>query len=1712
MPATPSSTRRAPLMQTLVQALVLAGLGSHLAAAANATLPGGLTVVQGQAGVSVQGTQMTVTNSAGALLNWQRFSIGAQAGVHFQQPDATSRVLNRVAGNDPSQILGRLTSNGEVWLLNPNGVLFGRDARVDVRSLVVSTLNLGNDDWRAGRLRLGGEGGGAAIVNQGELRSTSGGRVLLVAGAGGVRNEGLIVAPDGQVTLAAGRSADLVDSGTGHVAVRVQAPQGEALNLGRIGGSRVDLAAAMVNQNGIVRAEALGGDGGLVVLSAAERASVAGTVDASGRSGSAGRGGTVQLLGREVGLLDGSTIDVSGPAGGGTVHAGGGRQGADPGLRNAEALYMGPQATLLADATARGDGGSVVLWSDRSTRAYGRLSARGGPQGGDGGFIETSGGRLDARPAAVRTDAPAGRTGLWLIDPNDLLISDQVPTADVSAGPDFQTLDDRATLSTASIVAALNQGNNVTITTANNGANTQNGDVTMVLATIDVAPPQPVSLTINATRNLGLQGVRVQSSGQPLNLTLSAANGGSSGAVGLSGVTVDTAGGNIDIGGNTRVTGPNRASTRSGAVANAVSSGIGVAIEDTTLDAGSTGTIRIVGQSTSAETSALGVRIIDGVEGFTRLLGANIELWGFADSNAPIPRAGVSISSLGGGSGVGIEARNSLTITGQAHSSVFAGGATAPAPVGVAVDNGLLIAGPAAAVGRPNLLIEGSVSDGVPVAGVNAERVGVRLGGADLLLRVGGGSGAQVIGRDAIASPGNSAAVVLAAGRNAIDFVSAGPVLIDGDSSVRLAGAYLAPGGQVLQVSGGQIELQGVGVSGTPSALQFDARDVLDASGTLAPTGGSVRLSGRLVSLGLSGPLDLSAPGPVQLFTDRLRANPAAALQSTAAGDAIVVAGFDRASNVAQLPDNFGGLGLVAPNGRWLVYAADDGFVADAPLLGLAFYRYATVYPAGAGGSGNGLLYAQAPLLTLQAAVPISKVYDGGTAAPALQGADFTLGGLRPGHRFAAPLVAPALAYATPDAGTGLAVNASAFTPPAVESSQGVPVFGYGVVSSLQGSITPRPLTLSGAGAADKVYDGTRAATLSGGTLANLVPGETLGLVYGAALFDAAGVGAQRGVTGSVALADGSGRAANYTLAPSVLVQASITPATLTYVADAVQRTRGSSLPPFSGSVTGFVAGETLAGATTGALAFTASVPPSAPAGRYAIAGGGLAAANYVFVQAAGNATALTLVDPPPPPADDRAAPNEVERVLRADRDDVRSTLPPEVPPVQRTLDALPGTRPDPGGLGQRFEPLPIDSMSWPVLGVLLEARGQYKQSLLRDAITRLEVQPGLADLPACETVQQAESGECLVTDALVASAEAGSAVTQAPAAPPVPAPAAAAPAAPPGAPPSAPPSAPPAPPPAPPPAAPVATPAAAPPVAAAASQPAAPAAPAMTAPPTAPAPAEPGAPARPRPSVQPLLQPPPLPPARTVAAATLPQIQRKLAVLVGIDNYADSSIPTLENARRDADAVARVLEGHLGYEVVLVRDASRRALVGVLNRLALTARPSDSVVVYFAGHGTVVESTGRGYWIPADADAARPQSWVANTDIERLMGSIRASQVVLIADSCFSGSLVDLRRGSLPPPADDVRQILARRAAVVMSSGGNEPVSDGGRDGHSPFAASLMRELQGLDQWRPGSNVFQRVRDEVTRRIPQTPQYGPARQGRHAQGADYLFEERQLR
>jgi len=221
--------------------------------------------------------------------------------------------------------------------------------------------------------------------------------------------------------------------------------------------------------------------------------------------------------------------------------------------------------------------------------------------------------------------------------------------------------------------------------------------------------------------------------------------------------------------------------------------------------------------------------------------------------------------------------------------------------------------------------------------------------------------------------------------------------------------------------------------------------------------------------------------------------------------------------------------------------------------------------------------------------------------------------------------------------------------------------------------------------------------------------------------------------------------------------------------------------------------------------------------------------------------------------------------------------------------------------------------------------------------------------------------------------------------------------------------------------------------------------------------------------------------------------------------------MPQLSNAVGDARAVARLLATTFGYETVVIENGTRQRMVAALNRLATLVNPNDSVVIYYAGHGAVVPGTGLGYWQPANADPKDPKTWISNADIGRMISRLGATQVALISDSCYSGSLVPDERIRPSTGAVDPAAMLSRKAAVVMSSGGNEPVFDSGKDGHSPFAWNLMRTLQQVSNWQTGENVFERVRFAVARELPQRPRYGGSIASGHQAGSDYLFEQRQL-
>ena len=192
-------------------------------------IPTGPTVVSGAATFDAVGKTLTVTNTPGAIINWQGFSIRADEVTRFIQSGAASAVLNRVTGPEHSAILGQLLSNGRVFLINPNGVTVGAGARIDTAGFVASSLNLSNEDFLAGKFRFTDPGNAGKVTNAGTINAHSGGPVYLVAPT--VENHGVITAPNGDVILAAGKSVELVSTASPHLRVQVEAG-GEALNVG----------------------------------------------------------------------------------------------------------------------------------------------------------------------------------------------------------------------------------------------------------------------------------------------------------------------------------------------------------------------------------------------------------------------------------------------------------------------------------------------------------------------------------------------------------------------------------------------------------------------------------------------------------------------------------------------------------------------------------------------------------------------------------------------------------------------------------------------------------------------------------------------------------------------------------------------------------------------------------------------------------------------------------------------------------------------------------------------------------------------------------------------------------------------------------------------------------------------------------------------------------------------------------------------------------------------------------------------------------------------------------------------------------------------------------------------------------------------------------------------------------------------------------------
>ncbi|MCX7668523.1 MAG: filamentous hemagglutinin N-terminal domain-containing protein, partial [Anaerolineae bacterium] len=313
--AGPTTRRRQSAILSLLSTL---WLGAACGATFAANLPEGGQIVAGAGSIAQSGNTMTVTQSTDRMAaNWQSFSIGQGYAVNFVQPSSSAIALNRVLGSDVSRIQGSLTANGQVFLVNPNGVLFSPSARVEVGGLVASTRDLSVADFMAGNYRFSGSGN-AAIRNEGEIKVGAGGTAAFIAAR--IENAGRIEAPQGHVLMAAADTVRL-DLG-GPVKLEVEKGALDALieQGGAIlaDGGRVlltaqaadELTAAVINHTGITEARTLAtGERGEILLLADMKTGethVGGRLDASAPAG--GDGGFVETSAARVKVQEGAQV------------------------------------------------------------------------------------------------------------------------------------------------------------------------------------------------------------------------------------------------------------------------------------------------------------------------------------------------------------------------------------------------------------------------------------------------------------------------------------------------------------------------------------------------------------------------------------------------------------------------------------------------------------------------------------------------------------------------------------------------------------------------------------------------------------------------------------------------------------------------------------------------------------------------------------------------------------------------------------------------------------------------------------------------------------------------------------------------------------------------------------------------------------------------------------------------------------------------------------------------------------------------------------------------------------------------------------------------------------------------------------------------------------------------------------------------------------
>lgn len=790
-----------------------------------------------------------------AIIDWGSFNIGAGEATHFTQPTPNSVTLNRVHSADASTIDGVLTANGNIFIVNQNGVLFGAGSRVDVNGLVVSTADIGNDNFNAGNFKFDRPGNPAATIeNRGQITAKDAGLVGIVAP--NVLNSGTITAKLGRVHLASGDTAtvDLYGDGLMEVAVSDAVSSQRVENTGIINaaGGTIALTAAagrnvvnsVVKVSGELHAPSVGTHQGTIVIAAEGSNAVAGNVAANkGKKSGVGTvyvdgtldvsganagevGGKVTITGDHIAVLEQVTIDASGYNGGGIIHVGGQYlgQGDTP---TALVTIIQSGAILNASARAEGAGGEVIAYADERTEFAGSIEANGAGEQGDGGFVETSGKGALLALGQVRIIAGRnGKAGTWLLDPADITVTAATNT-NITGSPNFTANGTASQVSAASIKTLLDAGTNVTVTTSNDGY-AGNGDITVSSA---ITTTGSGALTLSAYRDVTVNAGITLHGGA---LTLRANNAGAAnGSSGSGSVTINsaiaTSGGAITIGGG------------SGAISGA------------TLNADGSASTAASGYAVGGGGYAYGVKVTASINAG----GGNLLINGIGANLSTDNNYGVY---LGGGT-------TQTSGTGTINISGIGGGNTNSSyNYGVAITSTAL-----RHTGTGTTTVSG-IAGG---AGTGLNSFGLVMGGGTLSNT--GGGALLIYGRGGLAN-GNDIGVRLQTSSNAISSTGGGNITVYGQGGTSGYGIYVtgssgasAAANAITASGGGNINVTALG-TGT-----YDGLNITYAGSSITNTGGNITIKGNAantsyygVNATVAGAISTSTSGNISIYTDRI--------------------------------------------------------------------------------------------------------------------------------------------------------------------------------------------------------------------------------------------------------------------------------------------------------------------------------------------------------------------------------------------------------------------------------------------------------------------------------------------------------------------------------------------------------------------------------------------------------------------------------------------------------------------------------------------------------------------------------------------------------------------------------------------------------------------------------------------------------------------------